>query len=136
MICIFSRLSDQFTFGKFKGYSLSDVIEINPSYIYWCLDTLPESFIILDEAMEELRMIYSTFKISPKFEQVRSEMANHCINKYKRLGLIDDSEINNSNEYETYSKYRGSYVQDVEGYSDQFIDDVFEGQVDAYWNID
>lgn len=36
----------------------------------------------------------------------------------------------------TYNEYRGSYAQDVMGYSDQEIDDAFEGDPDAYWNID
>lgn len=35
-----------------------------------------------------------------------------------------------------YGKYRGSYAQDVEGWSDEDIDDVFCGDPDAYWNID
>lgn len=35
-----------------------------------------------------------------------------------------------------YGKYAGSYAQDVMGYSDDVIDDVFEGDPDAYWNID
>lgn len=39
-------------------------------------------------------------------------------------------------EEETYERYSGSYVQDVEGWSDQDIDDVFDGNPDAYWNID
>jgi hypothetical protein len=37
---------------------------------------------------------------------------------------------------ETYEEYSGSYAQDYEGWSDQDIDDVFEGDPDAYWNID
>lgn len=36
----------------------------------------------------------------------------------------------------TYDNYNGSYAQDVEDWSDQDIDDVFEGDPDAYWNID
>ena len=39
-------------------------------------------------------------------------------------------------EEETYERYNGSYAQDVEGWSDQDIDDVFDGDPDAYWNID
>ena len=39
-------------------------------------------------------------------------------------------------EEETYEQYSGSYAQDVEGYSDQDIDDIFDGDPDAYWNID
>lgn len=39
-------------------------------------------------------------------------------------------------EEETYDCYNGSYAQDVEGWSDQDIDDVLDGDPDAYWNID
>ena len=40
-------------------------------------------------------------------------------------------------EYEThYGKYAGTYAQDVAGYSDDVIGDAFEGDPDAYWNID
>lgn len=37
---------------------------------------------------------------------------------------------------ETYDEYNGTYVQDVEGWSDQMIDDALDGEPDAYWNID
>ena len=37
---------------------------------------------------------------------------------------------------ETYDDYEGAYVQDFMGWSDQDIDDVFEGDPDMYWNID
>lgn len=41
------------------------------------------------------------------------------------------------NDYGTsYGKYAGTYAQDVEGYSDDVIDDAFDGDPDAYWNID
>ena len=36
----------------------------------------------------------------------------------------------------SYGEYAGSYAQDVEGYSDDVIDDAFDGEPDAYWNID
>ncbi len=40
-------------------------------------------------------------------------------------------------EYGThYGKYAGTYAQDVAGYSDEVIDDAFDGDPDAYWNID
>ncbi len=42
----------------------------------------------------------------------------------------------NSKERGTYSEYNGTYVQDVMGWSDQDIDDVLDGEPDAYWNID
>ncbi len=39
-------------------------------------------------------------------------------------------------EKETYDDYNGSYAQDHENFSDQFINDVFDGDPDLYWNID
>ena len=36
----------------------------------------------------------------------------------------------------TYNKYNGSYAQDEMGYSDDDIDTIFDGDPDAYWNID
>ena len=38
-------------------------------------------------------------------------------------------------EERTYDNNNSSYAQDVEGWSDQDIDDVFDGDHDAYWNI-
>ncbi len=39
-------------------------------------------------------------------------------------------------ERHTYREFGGSYAQDVEGWSDQDIWDAFDGDPDAYWNID
>ena len=39
-------------------------------------------------------------------------------------------------EEQTYDCYNGSYAQEVEGWSDQAIDEVFDGDPEAYWNID
>lgn len=39
-------------------------------------------------------------------------------------------------DLQTYDDYNDSYAQSVEGWSDQEIDEVFEGDPDAYWNID
>ncbi len=35
-----------------------------------------------------------------------------------------------------YGEYAGEYAQDVESYSDDVINDAFEGEPDTYWNID
>ncbi len=34
------------------------------------------------------------------------------------------------------SEFEGTYVHDVEGWSDDDINDVLDGEPDAYWNID
>lgn len=46
--------------------------------------------------------------------------------KRDHMGYYDD---------ETYDEYNGTYVQDVEGWSDQMIGDALDGEPDAYWNI-
>ena len=42
----------------------------------------------------------------------------------------------NHDDIPTYDRYSGSWAQDVEGYSDDDIDTVFDGDPSAYWNID
>ena len=41
-----------------------------------------------------------------------------------------------SYEKPSYGRYAGSYAQDEAGYSDDEIDTIFDGDPDAYWNID
>ncbi len=43
---------------------------------------------------------------------------------------------NYDNHRPHYGEYAGSYAQDVMGFSDDVIDDAFDGDPDAYWNID
>ena len=53
---------------------------------------------------------------------------------YQSLRFFIDSQ---DDDYGTqYGAYAGSYAQDVMGYSDDVIDDAFEGDPDTYWNID
>ena len=59
------------------------------------------------------------------------------------LGVVEDQESGSlSDNYyaddygSSYGEYAGSYAQDVEGYSDDVIDDAFDGDPEAYWNID
>ena len=40
------------------------------------------------------------------------------------------------NYNEDESPYAGTYVHDIEGWSDEAIDDALDGEPDAYWNID
>lgn len=39
-------------------------------------------------------------------------------------------------DYENYGNYEGSWAQEIEGFSDDYINDVLGGEPDAYWNID
>lgn len=48
----------------------------------------------------------------------------------------DNYDVNVDDYGTNFGEYAGSYAQDVEGYSDDVIDDAFDGDPDAYWNID
>lgn len=53
-------------------------------------------------------------------------------------GWDNDSQSDYEDYYErdTYERYAGTYAQDEAGWSDQMIDEVLEGDPDAYWNLD
>ena len=62
--------------------------------------------------------------------------------KLREQGVIFDDlreysiDKNFYHERGTYNQYNGSYAQDIENLSDQFINEVFDGDPDLYWNID
>ena len=55
--------------------------------------------------------------------------------RYNEKSVSDD--YTSSQGYgSTYNEYNGTYAQDVAGYSDDVINDAFDGDPEAYWNID
>lgn len=58
-------------------------------------------------------------------------------NSSKKISVDDDNNNDWNDDYGShYGKYAGTYAQDIAGFSDDVIDDAFEGDPDAYWNID
>ena len=58
---------------------------------------------------------------------------------------VDSQEEQEKNEFcqgegfhnhKHFADFNGSYAQEVEGYADEDIYDSFDGEPDAYWNID
>ena len=80
---------------------------------------------------------YSTRVIK---DGVKSDVYFHDLNP--ELPARRKHSYENSNKYDYdaygthYGEYAGTYAQDVMGYSDDVINDAFEGDPDAYWNID
>lgn len=66
---------------------------------------------------------------------INSTDVNNEDNSYDEV--YDDNEIDygyyNDN---TYSEYAGTYAHDIAGYSDEEINIIFDGDPEAYWNID
>ncbi len=118
-------LSAKIKFGRFSGKTITDIIEIEPTYIEWCIGHL-DHFLISEEVVNSIKEKYPTFSFSPKLERIIASKDESW--QMQNCREIDDKP--------SYGKYYGSYAQDVEGLSDDFIDDVLDGFPDAYWNID
>ena len=135
-IYYFDDIGTPFRFGRYKGWSLRRVIENNPSYLYWCVDTI-SSFRISLDAISQIREMYPMFIITQNFRGHIGELEEEDDDD-DEPDYDDSSFYNNYNceEKSTYERYSGSYAQDVMGYSDDEIDIIFDGDPDAYWNID
>lgn len=132
------HLDDKFDFGKFSGCTFAEVVEFNPEYISWVVENVSGAMCVFcDSAIEELRLIFPRFEISYSFEAMRNlriaefeDLEDENYEEFDDHGFYDDS------EFPTYGRYAGSYAQDEMGYSDDDIDTIFDGDPDAYWNID
>lgn len=125
------NINTTFYFGKYKGKTVKDVLDIQPSYLNWCAENL-DKFIISEADAKEMKRYSSRFFLS---SEAKSEIAKKEAKEERQASAHSDSYNSYENEW-TYSKYRGSYAQDEMGFSDQTIDDAFEGDPDNYWNID
>ena len=128
------KLDSVFDFGKYEGSKLEEILEKDPSYIEWCICNL-DYFLITEEDITSITEAFPSFSLSGQAEEILSE---------KRIEFENESDNNEDKYYssddyyepDTYDNYGGSYAQDVERLSDNFIDDVLEGDPDLYWNID
>lgn len=133
---VFCHLSDTFEFGSYKGFTLSDVIDMGSMYIYWCVYNI-KHFLLEDSVMEEIHQIYPNQYTSPVFEKARKSNLDHWRDDFEEDYVEDDFyEGLDDDDTPTYDRYGGSYAQDVMGYSDDDIETIFDGDPDAYWNID
>lgn len=132
----FNHLSDIVSFGAYKGFTLSDVIDSGSNYVYWCINNI-KRFLLEDSVMEEIRLIYPNQFTSPTFENQRKWNIEHWMDAYlEEEDSAYDDPYEMDDEDPTYERYNGSYAQDEMGYSDDDIDTIFDGDPDAYWNID
>lgn len=103
---------------------------------------LPDSIEYIDEDAFENHGDGVVLLVNPK----RIEDFRNSIPLYKKLFAPDSMDSctensdkglrNNDNYGRHYGEYAGTYAQDVAGYSDDVINDAFDGEPDAYWNID
>lgn len=71
-VCNFMRIESCFNFGKYYGLSLADVLDINPSYVDWCVKHCTGISVRLsDTAINEIKEAYPNFIMDRLFESKR-----------------------------------------------------------------
>ena len=131
----------RFNFGKHKGQTFKEVFQKDSQYISWCFQMI-EWFCITDEIFEKLPIVISLKKnnfpdpANPQKNWLHIFIEKHNLKKSQIVKSYSRTKKNDYHERESYGEYAGNYAQDVEGLSDDFINDVLDGNPDAYWNID
>lgn len=125
---IFNSIADTFDFGKHKNESMSDILERDPEYLYWCANNIPQ-FHLSEEAISEIESLFPDFILSVDF--LKAVHLPKEIHDYENINDFEDY-----TETCTYEQYADSWAQRIEGYSDEDIDTIFDGDPLAYWNID
>lgn len=124
----FEDISSVYCFGKHRGKSLWSVIAEDESYVYWCINNIPD-FTISKETLTQIRVLFPMFIITSNF-------SDHIDERQEAEYFDKDDNWREYEEEPTYERYSGSYAQDEMGYSDDEIDTIFDGDPLAYWNID
>jgi hypothetical protein len=68
----FYSLDTEFTFGKFQGKTMTDILNEDLSYLDWCLINL-DHFCISSETLDSIRRIKPNFSLSETAENKRLE---------------------------------------------------------------
>ena len=64
----FHHMSDIFTFGKYKGMALCDVIAYDQNYVTWCINSI-DRFRISKDTLKEIILIFPGFPITQEVMQ-------------------------------------------------------------------
>lgn len=141
--CEFVALDDNFNFGKFKGFSMADILDLEPSYVEWCMKNCTGmEFLMYDEVIDQIKIAYPKFCMDDRFERIRNNRLRfrHEYPEFEDDDFESDEQDDifslRCDEYPSYDKYSGSWAQEEAGYSDDDIDTIFDGDPLAYWNID
>ena len=124
----------EFNFGKNIGFTIGEISVQEPQYILWCIINLNHFAIDNCIFTEDYFVKCYNFHVGLQYNLIKNLVYKKWKNKFDSNNVVFDTTENYSDH--TYENYNGSYAQDVEGWSDQDIWDVFDGDPDAYWNID
>jgi hypothetical protein len=123
-------LSTVITFGKYNNLAVEYILNSNPSYLKWCQINLDHFHVSLD--------VFNIF--CAKYPTLKTQ---DFINKWNEKEMIQAKEgPENHDNFEEEEDYTFDYGHSGEkygwynGWSDDVIDDAFEGDPENTWNVD
>ena len=96
----FYTLDTEFTFGKFNGKTVREVLDLQPSYLDWYLLNL-DHFYLSDETIEAIKQIKPNFLLSELANQKRQE----------KFETWEQAQTNHEEDYQT-DDYRQHWTDD------------------------
>ena len=114
----FYDLNTEFTFGKYKGNTIRQILDFQPSYLDWCAINL-DHFVMSDDEIEELNKIKPTFafsaegieKMDKKIEQWNNEELSY---HYYHGGYDDRNADYNQTDWSNYNNDLDMDQQSIE----------------------
>lgn len=124
----FYSLETKFTFGKYQGKTISEVIELQMSYLDWCIINL-EHFYLSDEVFEQINGISPNFHFSEqaqemlrqkfeKWEQEEDGQDTYETNDWDNDHERDNFDALTDGQYGDYDDWNGDWdtLRDSMGY--------------------
>jgi hypothetical protein len=112
----FYSLDTLFTFGKFEGKTLKEVVRIDSSYIEWSSLNL-DHFYLSEETIDAIKTIQSDFRLSATAKEILE----------KKYNTWDTNQYDNS---------RDDDYEQPESYEDWLNNEYGDEAETAYWNMD
>ena len=108
------NLETEFSFGKFEGKTVKEVLDLQISYLEWCLLNL-DHFYVSDEVIAEIKLLKPSFEISESTVKVRDS----------KLATWQEERENDRSDSDDYFGYSSA--------EELAFEVAFEGDADA-WN--
>jgi len=121
------QLDTIFSFGKHEGKSLLTVCLEDEEYINWCQTNL-DHFYLPDEVIAQLNRANPDFSLSLDAMKKRDDNYDKWVEQQEEKESNYEPEDDYGTSYEKYGGYNG--------WSDDVIDDAFEGDPENTWNVD
>ncbi|OYU56707.1 MAG: hypothetical protein CFE25_05635 [Chitinophagaceae bacterium BSSC1] len=125
----FYSLDSKFTFGKYSDNTIAEVLILDKAYVEWCLINL-NHFVIDDDVIEEVQSHNPSFQLSKESDEARVAKLDEY---YEEQASYDEEDFEDpEDDYGSSGEKYGWY----NGFSDDAIDDAFEGDPMNTWNVD